>query len=197
MATNDKMTKLVQALCYLAYKQPKKVLGFTKAYKLLWLADRLHLRQYGRTITVDRYFALPHGIVPTEAKDILDGKEDKALVKEDVNEYIKVFDDRHQFKAIKEPDVNAFSDSDQEVLDEIIDKFGAMNGRELSELSHKFPEWKAYEKNLTDSSKKSSYSVNMDFFFLSCPKECADVFDEDPETLELSKDFYHLSNPVK
>jgi hypothetical protein len=46
-----------------------------KAYKLLWLADRYHLRQYGRTITGDTYFALPLGLIPSDAKNILEKKE--------------------------------------------------------------------------------------------------------------------------
>ena len=45
--------KIIQALAYIAYHQPGHKVNSMKAYKLLWLADRYHLRQYGRTITGD------------------------------------------------------------------------------------------------------------------------------------------------
>ena len=69
--------KIVQALAYLASKEDDKVMDNMKAYKLLWLADRYHLRQTGRTITGDAYYALPHGIVPSDAKNLLDGAKTK------------------------------------------------------------------------------------------------------------------------
>ncbi len=31
-----------------------------KIIKLIWLADRLHLRKYGRTIVGDTYYAMKH-----------------------------------------------------------------------------------------------------------------------------------------
>lgn len=71
MTRNTK--KIIQALAFLASSMPEKSLSAMKAYKLLWLADRCHLRQNGRTITGDGYFALPKGMVPTDAKHLLDG----------------------------------------------------------------------------------------------------------------------------
>ena len=56
--------KIIQALAYIAYQQADHKINSMKAYKLLWLADRYHLRQFGRTITGDTFFALPHGVVP-------------------------------------------------------------------------------------------------------------------------------------
>ena len=48
-----------------------------KAYKLLWLADRYHLRQTGTTVTGDAYYAMPFGIVPNDAKCLLDKTKTK------------------------------------------------------------------------------------------------------------------------
>ena len=72
MAKNTK--KIIQALAYLASKMQSQTLDEMKAYKLLWLADRCHLRRNGRTITGDRYYAMPRGVVPTDAKHLLDGE---------------------------------------------------------------------------------------------------------------------------
>lgn len=45
--------KIVQALNYIACSQVGGVANCMKAYKLLWLADIYHLRQYGRTVSGD------------------------------------------------------------------------------------------------------------------------------------------------
>lgn len=79
-----------------------------KAYKLLWLADRYHLRQHGRTITGDSYYAIPFGIVPSDAKCLLENEKTKLKdPKGYKNKYLIL--DNHQYKAIVEPDLNEFS----------------------------------------------------------------------------------------
>ena len=64
--------KIIQALAYIVYQQPDHKVNSMKAYKLLWLADRYHLRQTGRTITGDVFYALPHGVVPSDAKNVVE-----------------------------------------------------------------------------------------------------------------------------
>lgn len=66
--------KIVQALNYIACSQLGHTVNCMKAYKLLWLADRYHLRHYGRTISGDVYYALPHGPVPMDAMNVVEGK---------------------------------------------------------------------------------------------------------------------------
>ena len=70
---SNNTNKIIQSLVFIASKMEDKTVDVMKAYKLLWLADRCHLRMYGRTITGDKYYALPMGLVPTDAKHILDG----------------------------------------------------------------------------------------------------------------------------
>lgn len=66
--------KTINMLGYLAKKQEDEAMNFMKAYKLIWLADRYHLRNYGRTITGDRYFAMQRGLVPSDTKNIVEGE---------------------------------------------------------------------------------------------------------------------------
>ena len=143
--------KIIQALDYVAWKQPDHTLDNMKAYKLLWLADRYHLRQYGRTITGDDYHALPRGVVPSDAKCILENQETKlSHSKEVTDEYLKIYPvSKHTYKALKAPNTKVFSESDIEALDLILNKFNSMTPLELSEFSHQFPEWKRYERSLT------------------------------------------------
>lgn len=73
MMTNKKLNarKVIQALNYLSTKQKNGVMNKMKAYKLLCLADKYHIRQYERSITDDTYCALPHGTVPSNVMDLL------------------------------------------------------------------------------------------------------------------------------
>ena len=66
--------KIIQALAYMAYKEPNHIMDNIKAYKLLWLADRYHVRRTGRLVTGDAYYAMPKGPVPSDAKNLLEGQ---------------------------------------------------------------------------------------------------------------------------
>jgi uncharacterized phage-associated protein len=46
-----------------------------KALKLIYFADRYHLRKYGRLVTNDIYYAMNYGPVPSSVKDIAEGSE--------------------------------------------------------------------------------------------------------------------------
>lgn len=122
---------LEPALNALAYLQ-QRVSGLTrlKAFKLLYLADKRHLELYGRPITGDSYVAMQNGPVPSNAydyvtKEIGGGKD------------LPHFD---------EPDLDKFSDSEQEVLDEIISKYGRRSASALVELSHDSVWQRAWEE---------------------------------------------------
>ena len=184
--------KIIQALDYVAWKQPDHTLDNMKAYKLLWLADRYHLRQYGRTITGDEYHALPHGVVPSDAKCILESQGTKLPhSKEVANEYLEIFPVcEHTYKALKAPNMKVFSESDIEVLDIILSKFNSMTPLELSEFSHQFPEWKQYEESLKNPQKKNGYKIDLDLFFEN-KEEASGLFKDSPELLELTKEVYH------
>src|SRR5882672_10637583 len=66
-----KYDKIVELLLYLAHKRP----GADKyqAVKFFYLADREHIRRYGRPITFDNYYALSYGPVASTALDLLNG----------------------------------------------------------------------------------------------------------------------------
>src|SRR5262245_1230943 len=61
--------KATQALNYLAKKEHGQI-DKLKAMKLIWIAERYHLRNYGRLIINDKYFAMDKGPVASGVKDI-------------------------------------------------------------------------------------------------------------------------------
>ncbi len=162
-----------------------------KAYKLLWLADRSHLRKNGRTITGDRYFALPKGMVPTDAKHILDGEPTNL---DNPEGYLENWIEKigtNSYKAIHTPDLSEFSKSDIEVLELVLSIYGNKSGKELSELSHKYPEWKYYEDMLCDRKEKNSFPINMDLMFDNSQEDFSVLFDQSKEVLDETKEIYH------
>ena len=119
-----------------------------KALKLLWLSDKIHLMQYGRMITGDVYFAMKNGHVASATKDIIDEKRNH--VSDEVLDYRNNYILKTQSITLgskQEPDLMVFSDSDQEVMDLVFEKFGKFDQEYLSEVvSHSFSEWKRYEE---------------------------------------------------
>ncbi len=186
--------KIIQALAYLAFKMPDSVIDDMKAYKLLWLADRCHLRKNGRTITGDKYFAMPRGVVPTDAKHLLDGEQ---TLLENPNGYFEKWIEKtkdHKYKAIHEPETLEFSESDIEVLDQVISLYGNYSRHDLSDLSHRYPEWKEYENMIKDKSEKNSFPINIDLMFEDSTEDKSDLFDQSPELLKVTKEVYHEYN---
>lgn len=188
--------KIIQALTYLAYKQEGHVIDNMKAFKLLWLADRYRIRNSGRTITGDTYYAMPYGLVPSDAKCLLDGEKTK--LKNDKNykqRYIKSTLD-HSYEAVAEPDLDQLSEADIEALDRVLALFGNMEPKELSEFSHLFPEWIYYKTMLLDGNTKKSYKVNADHFFEPCDADKSGLFAQSKELLALTKEYYHQNNRI-
>jgi uncharacterized phage-associated protein len=179
--------KILQALNYLASCQDGKTISEMKAYKLLWLADRYHLRQYARTITHDNYYAMQYGVVPPTAKAMVDNLSNSVRNQK----YIQKAD-KYYYKSINEVDMDVFSDSDVEVLNLILKNFDRMSPQALSNLSHSFPEWKKYESHLTNGNKRS-YKVDINDFFENY-KEESGLFVDDDELLSLTKNLYSEMN---
>ena len=155
--------KAVQALNFFANKDGGCI-NKMKAIKLIFFADRFHLRKYGRPIVNDEYFAMPYGPVCSGVKDIaemsiwLGEKEGEYAVK-----YLRT-SGKFEVEAIKgDPDwIKIFSKSDLEALSFSWDNYGKMSEFDLAETAHQYPEWKKHEKKLkTQSRARMNYE---DFF---------------------------------
>lgn len=188
--------KIIQALTYLACKSPERKLDNMKAYKLLWLADRYQLRNTGRTITGDTYYALPFGLIPSDAKCLLEDEPTRlSEVKGYLSQYLNVLPE-HTYQAVSNPDLDQFSESDIIALDTIWSAFGDMKPMELSTFSHQFPEWTYYEQMLSDKGQKNAYRVNIDHFFEPCSSDHSGVFNQSDELLALTRELYHQYNRI-
>ena len=146
IARNFDHKKATQSLNYFAVKEGGHI-NKMKALKLVYLADRYHLRKYGRLITNDIYFAMNYGAVPSSVKDIAE-KSEFLGEKEQYYASRYITTTRYQVRSVKLPNNDVFSDSDIEALDFAWNKFGHLAKFQLAELTHEYPEWKKHEKRM-------------------------------------------------
>lgn len=182
--------KTVQVLNYFARNTPKLTLNKAKALKLMWLADRLHLMLYGRTITYDQYKAMKNGPVASHARDLL---EQNQFLSSEQLEYVRRYhqtDGTYDFKSIAPCDEVEFSDSDAAVLRNIREHYGHWSWRKLSDFSHRFPEWAYYQPLLKEQKKADMDPIH---FFEPVTIEEASIFRQvSHETLFHSKELFQL-----
>lgn len=163
------------AVAYLASKRlPELTVG--KICKLLFLADKLHLVQTGRTITGDDYYAFNHGPVPSKTYDLL---------KPDHRDHVEfvaplLIDSRfeHPRFSLRESakiDFSYLSKSDIRALDVTIDRYGPRTFAELRALTHEMPEYKhAWEVRRAD--KEDDHT--------SVPMLFEEFFEQDDDVLQ-------------
>lgn len=171
--------KATQALNYFANMEKGKI-NAMKAIKLVFFADRYHLRKFGRPITNDEYFAMKLGPVGSGVKDIAYFVADEEE-KEYSTQFIEKAEDFY-FRTIAPVDKNIFSISDEEALSFAYDTFGAYDEFTLArKISHDYPEWKKHEEAI----KAGASRVNMDYFdFLEdLPEELNRCFEIDEEEM--------------
>ena len=182
--------KAKEAIVYLASKMRSGMTKYT-ACKLLFLADKYHLVRYGRTITGDKYFALPYGPVPTKLLDLLSGVVAGAEADEQVAALSALLTIDHAFR---DPRISAprhlpqghLSKSDIEALDEIIKRYGRKTFAELRALTH---ELAAYQNAWTGRGTSQSAPMAFEDFFEEDPDALVGVLEEAIEDSRLRKAF--------
>jgi uncharacterized phage-associated protein len=137
-----KIEKIVELLLYLAHLRPDR--DKYQAVKLFYLADREHLRRYGRPITHEAYYALDYGPVASNALDLLNGNLGalKVVGMDSLPFRTEIANDSQGKPTtyIREPkravNLDLFSKSDLRVFEEIVKEHGGKNFNELFELTH-------------------------------------------------------------
>lgn len=135
--------KIVQVLHYLISRVADDTADKLHLLKLVFLADRYHLRKYAQMITGDVYYAMPKGPVASRTLDILED----ALV--NPNAYARRFfepDVRKKyspFVSLCAPSVTCLSLSAREALDVALAKYAELRSREIElwDYTHMFKEW--------------------------------------------------------
>lgn len=194
--------KTVQTINFFARKSYRKNISKLDVLELIFLADRYHLRKYGRAITGDDYWAMESGPVPSAANNICDAcsliasepSQCIETLKPSELEYIKCYlVPQNQTKKIHSKarfDQELFSKSEIEAMEAAWEvKMNLKKGDSLSEFTHHFPEWKRFEAKI----KLGETRIHMppEDFFLPSPKEKEYEYCPAPrELVELNKEFF-------
>lgn len=180
--------KSVQALNFYAIREGGGV-NKMKSLKLIWLADRLHIRKYGRPILNDVYFALNYGPVASHTKDLI---EDTNFLSKEESEYRNLYIvsiDKYDYGSKSVVNKEVFSQTDMEVMLIISEIYGKYNAFQLSEESHKYPEWKKFESHLKSKSS-SRFEMNYEDFFIDDNVEENSALKISEESLDLSRELF-------
>lgn len=172
--------------------------SYLKLIKLLWAADRFSLRNFGHTVTGDRYAALNYGPVASHTYDLMKvcvpGKllDSNWVKKEDGELWQAHFEKRPDYKIglIADPGAGQLSPADVMMLERAYSHFRKTGRFEVAnDISHIYPEW---ERAFPDKpGSQSSYPIEMADFF-DDPSDKEDLhFQVDQETLEAARFFFN------
>ncbi len=179
--------KVTQALNFIARKKDGKI-NKMKAIKLIFFADRLHLRKYGRPIIGDVYWAMKLGPVGSRAKNVAELSDIPEEVLAYAKKYIKPIDDKKQtLVSLKAEDLTVFSKTDIECLEAAYDEFSDKDQFELADITHQYPEWIKHEKELNSGKKRVRMDYD-DFFADSSTND--DFFTQNKSDLSLAKESF-------
>ena len=181
--------KATQAINFLAKKEGGKI-NKMKVIKLIYFAERYHLRKYGRLITNDRYLAMSWGPVGSTIKDILEFSDFMdPQEKEYAESFISQTNNKYTIESTNEVDKDPFSETDIEALEFSYNNFGEFDQYKLAKISHFYPEWAKFERVLTTKEKTREHMNYFDFF-LNASDIANDKFQEDPQELESAKEIF-------
>lgn len=188
--------KTIQVLNYL--QENAGATDFITLLKLVFFADRKMLRTWGIPITYDQYYAMKRGPVCSKTKDILNKKYDYLSISESDRELINIAIEKKEKNQIyiKNIGYSSLSPADKVALNFTINTFKKFSGKELIEITHDYPEWKKYEKQLES---KKRMKMNFDDFFENPINHRAineflnskDPFEENEEMLSFARETYH------
>ncbi len=183
--------KAIQSINLFAELEGGKI-NYMKAIKLIWLSDRYHLRNHGRTITGDEYFALKNGPVASCTLDIIKS----TILSDEETIYKNLFlikSNTYILKSIKPFNSKVFSSNELRVLNLIYSEYKGFDEFQLSDISHEFPEWKEYEEKIKKSN--SSYKIDMDLFFINYEDDKKLFVNTDEEITNI-KEYQKMFYPI-
>jgi uncharacterized phage-associated protein len=147
----NKVPVILEALCYLLSKLKRA--DKIHLVKLMYLADKYHLMNYGRTISGDSFVAFENGPAGSKTTDILEF--DGYVLREyiDLAKQLIKKGEGYQYLPSEECPLDSFdmlSESDIDALDFVINNFGKMDQWDVVDYTHQLKEWKQF-KPLFDS----------------------------------------------
>jgi len=140
--------KAIQTILYVTTRLPKQPADLYNVLKVIYFADTAHLHQYGRFIFGDQYVAMNYGPVPSSAYDIIKYVRDNTVWRLDCQEAKDAFRvEGDSVAAFANADLDFFSESDRECLDEAIKKYGDLSFDALHQISRQDHAYQCADRN--------------------------------------------------
>lgn len=148
--------RLFAAVHYVIARTEPSELGATKLNKVLWFADLQHYRRYGSSITgLEHYIRMPMGPVPDGIGAALNWLKKERKITE--RAAIVFTHTRREFVWLKAPDVSAFSATEIDVINDVIDALRKQPASAVSDDTHDAL-WEEMDNNELMSIKAASVS---------------------------------------
>ena len=187
--------KATQTINYLTKKEGGQI-DKLKLIKLVYLADRYHLRRYGRPIVNDAYYAMPLGPVASSVKDIAEFSD---YLADSERTYAAGFLGQgavpNTVVSTSDVDTDIFSKSELEALDFAYSEFGAETPLALVNLTHRYPEWEKFKGPL-EAKETTREPMSYDDFFGNPTGVARDKFALSDEMLAASKELFQEENKL-
>lgn len=155
--------RAVQALGYIQSKTA--ITDKLALIKLLFFADRYHLRAFCISILEDNYKALRKGPVCSCTLDLINKSNYFNSLTEEEKKYVSENLLCNNWNVtVKEHNTTSLSKSALQALDFAINTFSKFDSYDLVEIAHSYPEWKKFEAFLKKNPKNSKDMDYVDFF---------------------------------
>lgn len=181
--------KRVQIVNFFAKNVPGKTIGKIEVLKAVFFADRYHLLKNGRTVSEDTYYAMKHGPVASEVKNICTLERMSDEQKRYIRQYLRINKNSVHSHGDREYDASLFSESDLEALKEALNLFRKLknNRVDIAEYSHRFFDWDNKYKPFLPLDEDNRIDMDVDEFFNILPEDdyCAKI---DSELMALNRE---------
>lgn len=137
--------KLRELILYIVAKHDgDETFGSVKLNKILFFSDFIAFHEWRKAITGVDYQKLKHGPAPKRMLPVLNDMHADLLKRERPLRHGLM---KHEFVALRDPDLSVFSAEEIALVDNVIDAFRGTTASYVSRISHVFNGWKAANLN--------------------------------------------------
>jgi uncharacterized phage-associated protein len=139
--TRFNLQKTLQAVAYLIRMHPNDRLNYTKALKLLYIAERELLAETGLLLTADHPCAMDQGPVLSRTYNLIKGQAPRQQ-QDAWNQLLLT----HGYDLVlkQDPGHGELSKGIRRKLEEVTKRYENLTGPQLNEATHDFPEWQRH-----------------------------------------------------
>jgi len=142
------LPKLKAILLFFGTHTESKYLGKVKLMKLFYFLDFLHLKKYGSPVTYDDYVHLEHGPIPSGILNLVNmviDDIDHSILSDTISLETPTGTTMQRIVPIRkfnENDKKYFSESQLDIMKQVIRRFWDKNTKYIEEASHEESPWR-------------------------------------------------------